>query len=123
MTNNTDTQILDCGHTPTEPHSSITNGIAYAQDGRSMCYACADREQRERVTTDDKIFGYVSGDERAITTWTGGELMKVTEMGKSRSGWYSSEIFYIRATAPDGSHWYGKNGGSGMCITMKRAKS
>ena len=112
---------LDCGHEPTVTDSSFTNGTAHSPDGRSMCYGCADSEQAAEVADQEtKVFAaYLSGDGKNITTWTGGVLMRVTQHGTGRGG-FGGEMHYIRARDVDGRNWYGKNGGTGMHIAMRR---
>jgi hypothetical protein len=113
--------LLDCGHAPTpSPH---TSGSARSMSGRTMCYSCADSEQAA-IVADKSVTAFdaylsVSGDN--ITTWTGGVLARVTSHTMARTGWYGSKISYIRAVDCDGARWYGKNGGTGMFITMRRA--
>ena len=66
---------------------------------------------------------YLSGDGKQLTTWTGDELATVTRETTSRTGFHGSTLTHIRAIAPDGSTWYGKGAGRGMCIMIRRAKA
>lgn len=114
---------LDCGHFPTKTESNISNGIARDRDtGKTMCYDCASKPDIEAVERGEELYAYVSGDGKLIVTWPGIELMKVTYNGTARTGFYGSSISYIRAVAPNGKHYYGKNGGNGMWIKMKPNK-
>ncbi len=101
-------------------------GYATMRDGRRICYAHADQSEREAIAAaggrGERFTAYVSGDGRAITTWTGGVLARVTEHGSSRSGFYDSMIHYWTATTPDGRVWFGRNGGTGMAITLRPRK-
>lgn len=124
---------LDCGHILTAAmqhehgtHSTgvpLTTGYARTQDGRTLCYADADAAQRADFADAQTFAGYVSaaGD---LTTWTGGVLATAQRgtHGVSRAGWHGAEVHAWRFTGPDGSSWYGRNGGPGMFITARRAK-
>lgn len=114
-------ELLSCGHLST-PRGFAAGYATRVKDGAKICYDCADRMQREELLVEKEVFGYLSSDGKLITTWTGGELMKVTSEGSARTGFYGSRVTYVRAEGPDGSRWYGKNGGRGMSIRMKRAK-
>lgn len=120
--------VVDCGHHATEPTAFHQNGVpldsgyAVLPDDTRVCYDCADRLQREDMLVKDEVWGYLSGDGKKFTTWTGGELARVTEEGAARTGWHGKEITYIRAVSPDGRRWYGKNGGRGMALRLKAAK-
>lgn len=119
---------LDCGHVPTAPtsfHSNglpLTTGAAHFQ-GRSVCYSCAADADRATVEAGETITAYVAGDGKTITTWAGEPLMKVTHNGTARTGFYGATIHYVRATAPNGREFYGKNGGNGQAINLKPRKS
>lgn len=113
--------LLDCGHILVKPEG-VGTGYATTPNDFTMCYPCADEWQRSEMANSNEAFGYLAGDHKYITTWTGGELARVVGYGKDRSGFYRSEIHYVRAVAPDGSQWYGRNGGEGMSIKIKRAK-
>lgn len=117
-------QVLDCGH-PIGEHSHITTGYATKADGKRICYACADAEQREELRDTSKpCFAYLSGTGRAVTTWTGGELMRV----ERETDW---RIFGSRhnrgscVTARDchGKRWHGRGAGRGMCIKLRACKN
>lgn len=88
-----------------------------------MCYSCADEFERKRSNMADtrQFVAYISGDARNVTTWTGGQIMKITQHGMSRSGFHGSEIHYWRAVDDGGRQWYGRNGGPGMSVMMRRA--
>lgn len=112
---------LDCGHaaTPTD----FTPGYAtVAKTGGKICHSCADAMQRNELNAVDKTVAYVSGDGKAVTTWTGGRLMTITQHGSAPNGWHGSQIHYWRAVDDNNRGWYGRNAGNGMCITMRKAK-
>ena len=110
---------LDCGHEPTP--GPISTGIVTAPGGRTMCYPCADAEQRAEFAKADVFAAYISLDGKRITTWSGGELAKVVSLGRTGGGFGGTQ-HHVRAVAPDGLHWYGRNGGTGMYVNLRRAK-
>lgn len=118
-----DAKILDCGH-----QRAVTDGIGagYATDantGKTMCYPCADsRQAAEMSAAPEKFVAYVDCDGKNITTWSGGVLARVTYHTTSRTGWYRSQIHYWGARDADGRYWYGRNGGPGMVIQLRRYK-
>jgi hypothetical protein len=121
----------DCGDKlPDKPTTGAT-GYALRVIGTyevRICYSCADDHHRAELETETDTIGYVSSDGKQITTWTGGELMKVvsehsTPFGKGR--WYgplSARLWYYRAVDANGNRWYGKGSGRGMNIRMHKAK-
>ena len=113
-------EILDCGHA-SKPEG-IAAGYARTEDGKKICYDCASKPDIEAVERGEEVFAYVSSDGKQITTWPGNPLMRVTYNGTARTGFYGSTIHYIRAVAPNGREYYGKNGGNGMWIKMKPRK-
>ncbi len=114
---------LDCGHAPTVTDSKLTNGIARdSETGKTMCYDCASQPDIAAVERGESVYAYVSSDGKRITTWPGIGLMRVTYNGTARTGFHGSSISYIRAIAPNGREYYGKNGGNGMWIKMKPRK-
>jgi len=123
-------QLLDCGHTPTDPRSFHANGVpltsGYATErdtGRKVCEACAEDRERAAFAASERYGAYLSGDGCSITTWTGAQLARVTYEGTARTGFYDSEITYLRAVSDDGRVWYGKNGGRGMCVTLRLSRT
>lgn len=120
------TVILNCGHTPTRDDSAagrLGTGYARTNDGRTLCYPCADASEREAFAAADTFVAYVDKDGH-LTTWTGGKLAAsmLSAHGVSRSGWHGSRIHSWRFRAPNGSEWYGRNAGPGYVITVRRAK-
>lgn len=119
------TTPLDCGHLPATPtafHSTgvaMFTGAARDADGKTLCYDCASKPDIEAVAAGETVYAYVSTDGKQITTWPGAVLMKVTYNGTAPTGFYGSTIHYVRAVAPNGREYYGKNGGNGMAIKMK----
>lgn len=119
-----DTNCSTCGAAfPIHP-AGYSGGTGYAShaDGSKVCYSCADTEQRAELTTANVYGVYLSGDGKSLTTWTGGKLATVTHESDAKTGFYGSTIRSVRAVTPDGSHWYGKGRGRGMCLTVRRNK-
>lgn len=114
--NATQTRKLTCGHAPTEPTSFHSNGVpmttgyARTEDDRTLCYACADDEQRAELLTRSDVFAYLSSDRKRVTTWTGGTLGTVTRYTVSAGRWSTFGIVhrcYVRVTDVHGQSWYG----------------
>lgn len=120
---------LDCGHFPqpkrwgTGTDLSGIPGYALTLDGYSLCYSCADDDERAVMSWADQLLAYVSGDGRQLQTWTGGELARVITHSSFRGGWHRSEIHAYRFRAPDGSEWHGRNAGPGMAILVRRVRA
>jgi hypothetical protein len=112
-----------CGATfPELAGNGVTTGYATLRDsGERICYACADAQQRADMLTADKYGVYLSSDGKTLTTWTGGELARVTSETTSRTGFHGTKLTHIRAVGA-GAKWYGKGAGRGMCLTIHRAK-
>lgn len=119
---NTTARILDCGHNPT-PDSKPGTGYAYdGESGRTLCYACADTLDRERMAASASHVAYVSTDGRTLTTWSGGKLARVTGHTETRTGFHGSTVHRYWAKDDSGGTWYGSNGGTGMVIQIRRIK-
>jgi len=134
------TKVADCGHEYTGPALGESGGSGYARlrDAQyvptigdtlpadsTICYSCADACQiRELIDGRENVYAYVSGDGRHITTWTGGELMRVRWMsGPDRrvtptGGRY--ERWYVDAVDVWGQEWRGVGSGRCMSIRMRR---
>lgn len=118
-------RVLSCGHHPS-PHSPATTGTAHMPDGREICWSCADEMQREELKDRSRPFvGYVSGDGLGITSWSGGNLMRVTRSVPctlTRRSWIHGKAYSsIRATDCHGGRWYGR-GSPGVAITLRPCK-
>jgi hypothetical protein len=102
--------------------TGCTTGYGKTPDGRRLCFPCCDQWQRLDFSAADKFSAYVSGDGKAVTTWTGGKLAIVAGMSRHRGG-FGGEYFTVQAVAPNGARWYGRGGGAGMYVNLRRAKS
>lgn len=112
---------------PTPPPSGGGSGYAVTRDGLHICYTCADAQQCEELKDRSKpLVAYVSSDGTKITTWTGGELMRVIRSVPcklTRNSYTHSQKYYrsIRARDIHGGLWYGR-GSAGIAITLRPAK-
>lgn len=117
--------LLDCGHNPS-PHKSFTTGTAHTPDGREICYECADKEQRADLLKREPITGYLSGDGELVTTWTGGELARVTWSAPcplTRTSYTHGKSYRtINARDVHGNYWTGR-GSPGICIRLRPMKA
>ena len=67
--------ILDCGHLPS-PHSEYTTGYGQDSDGKTWCWDCCARIDRENMETTGKITLYLSPNPDhpipwKVTNWPG----------------------------------------------------
>lgn len=123
-------KACDCGHLPTVTDSPLTPGYARMPHGddRTMCYACADRMTLQDIETapvGDRITLYISSDGNSVTTWTGGQMMRVVHWGSVHPwsrGSHFGERNYIRVIDHTGHMWYG-TGANGMYATLRKAKA
>lgn len=120
-------ETLSCGHTPTRDKNSIGSGYETVEDGRKLCYPCADEAQRELIKTADVFVGYIASNNPFIfTTWTGGELGKVVACTVSRRRYTQHTSYRMRSITvqtPDGALWYGRNSDQHDVITIRRSKA
>lgn len=110
-----------CGAT-IEPQTNGRTGYGKTADGRRHCYPCCDRAEAEAFAAADAHFAYLSGDGNSVTTWTGGELARVTYR-KRHAGTWGGEWWTVDAVAPDGARWYGRGPGPGMYLRLRRRKA
>ncbi len=117
-----ETTILDCGHVES-PHSDITRGYGTDSAGKRHCYACCQKADLATMAETGRIAAYLSSDGKSITNWPGLPLMHVTAEWETSAGGFArrTQITRVRATAADGSKWYGRGPGRGMYIRMHRA--
>jgi len=114
----------DCGE-PCIPQGCGT-GYAVLNDGKRICYPCADNRQIEELKDRSKPFvGYV-GKDNSITSWTGGKLMTITRAWPCQltrpSNWHDSKSFMsIHAVDVHGGHWAGR-GSEGIAIKLRPVK-
>jgi hypothetical protein len=117
-----------CGNPfpPRQPGHCGSTGYVTMSDGWRICYPCADKNEREFLKDRSQPFvAYLNSDCSRVTTWTGGELMRVESKSSRRNprGIYSSEIVSIRAIDCHGGRWHGRGGGGGLCINLFPSKS
>lgn len=117
---------------PPLPHSGAS-GYAITPDGTRICYPCADKREIEELKDRSKPFvGYLALVAKAsymgykVTTWTGGELMRVTKARAcklTRQSWTHGRNGYMSIHAVDihGGHWHGR-GSEGIAIKLRPCK-
>ena len=114
----------DC---PPPPSGSGPSGYAISQDGRTLCYPCADKEQRSQMATATRWTAYIRTEPRpdhsagpltqrtryiptALTTWTGGILATIRYSDWTRTTFHlfgrtTCTLYSGTAHAADGSTW------------------
>lgn len=133
------TTLLDCGHEPTpQAEGSCTNGIARTRDNKTMCFACAERNEKEAMRTERTYVVYVKDDrpqtewERAnhitsrkchFTNWTGALLASGFREATTIFG---RKGFSYRLVDIHGNRWHGRHAGyfagAGCALTIRRCK-
>lgn len=109
---------------PPPAPGAITTGYALTADDETICYPCADAQsQADIAAIPDSYCAYVSSDEKNITTWTGGALMRVVDVTRTRSGFggwrKNGGLTHYRARDSQGVIWYGRGAGAGMAIILR----
>jgi hypothetical protein len=122
------TESNTCADCATDITHGCGTGYATFNTGEKVCYSCADKRQSAQIVAanpGDKFQAYVSSDGKKITTWTGGELMRVCRWGNKHAwsgrGFYGPR-HYINAIDSNGRMWYG-TGAKGMYANIKLSKS
>jgi hypothetical protein len=103
------------------PENNFTTGYGETPDGKKLCYSCCNTQEAAEFSAADTFCCYLSGDGSAATTWPGGKLATVTYKKRQRGG-FGGEYWTVDAIAPDGSKWYGRGGGPGMYLRLRRRK-
>lgn len=107
----------DC-HAVKPVQTSGGTGYAYINDAL-ICYACADKREAADLLTADRFTGYVSGDGRHLTTWTGGKLGTLS-LGAFHP--WSRDRQYVRAHDLHGQSWHG-TGAPSMWCNLRKCKA
>lgn len=115
---------LNCGHKITTVAGIA--GFAFIMGSYTVCYPCMTEWERSFFTESDVFTGYLSAGQDSFTTWTGGELARITHVSTSGPIWTPTGGRYrrvsVRATAPDGSRWHGQGTDQHCLITLRRCK-
>ena len=98
-----------------------TTGYGTTADGRRLCFDCCNAAEAAEFAAAETYCAYMSEDVKRVTTWPGGTLARVTYSRKHRGG-FGGEYFTADAVAPDGSRWYGRGGGPGCWLRLRRRK-
>ncbi len=119
--------IVDCGHTVVPKTGSVGTGKATdPKTGRTMCYPCAEENERRAIAEADTYSVYLTSDRpNVVTTWTGAVLGTVTSLTRgrkldSKDGPYRMQSVTVRT--PDGGNWYGRGKDDTDVITIRRTK-
>lgn len=113
--NTTTADVLDCGHPPIAT-SAYTPGIVSHADGTTLCYSCADNEQRQAIADAEpghRTVAYLDSQETTVITWSGGRLMGRVVWGKAHP--FSRERRYFQAIDDVGRIWRGVGCGGMYC--------
>lgn len=127
MTTTATPTVCDCGHPPSQRSGALaTIGTGYARDddGRTLCYDCAEVTERanfQAAETGAQWFAYLAGDGRTVTTWTGALLATVRREWTTREGFGGATV---RVWARDewGRWWGGRGSGRGVYIRLRLLK-
>lgn len=105
--------------------SGISTGYVMTGGSRKICYSCADDLERQYVAGHNDWIGYLSSKENAVTSWSGGKIMRTTRVspGEPRAWSLSGRLTYVNTVDDQGKSWFGKGAGEGMSIRMHRAKA
>lgn len=120
------TPTLSCGHPPTTTEGPGA-GCAIDGDGRTLCYACANEHARSELLDRSKpVVAYLSGDERTVTTWSGGVLgyvIRCVPCALTRPSFTHDRRSYrsVRVSDVHGNTWYGR-GSAGIAIRLRPCK-
>lgn len=117
---------LTCGETG-KTFTALSDGFTtnYATDAHGNIYSDEGvdiRERRELLDRTRPFYAYISGDGKHLVGWKGNVLGDVVYHTTGCSGFVHSMHFY-RIRDIHGGEWYGRNGGSGMCIILRAKKS
>lgn len=129
-----DGDVLDCGHVlevSEETKRTGTGGTGYGtgtRDGKTKCYPCCDADAREELAgmqpgDKEPLIAYLGAapDSATLTTWSGGELARVTRLWRVRNN-FAGELVRFHAVGPTGRRYYGTSPGFGMYARVRAAK-
>lgn len=88
----------------------------------ATCGLCASWE-RWRMSRADVWYGYMSADQKRVTTWTGVVLGRITSATIGRKRWSRQGYYrmrYVQVTATDNSLWWGRASAEQDLIVMHR---
>lgn len=113
---------LDCGH-EASPHSDITTGYGTDHSGKTHCYDCIARLDRETLTTTGHSKNLpLYWDGKTITNWPGSLRFHPRYVRKGRHN-IAGERIDVWFDGPDGFVWHGYNlGRYNQILHAKRTK-
>ncbi len=106
---------------PHRPAGVPIYGVTAA--GVAICQACAAAADAATLEAGAELGAYLSSDLEHLTTWAGEPLARITSTTDYRGGWHGSRITCWQAVTPTGRRLYGRNGGAGMCTSVRYAKA
>lgn len=111
-----------CGAT-IQPRQHST-GYATMFYGAVACYICADIQQRADMRTHGGAFGYISSDNKHVTTWSGGTLLHITYISKPKHVGFGRRQ-YVKAVDTFTGHHYSGSGpvDNGNYVRMRKVKT
>lgn len=120
------TELLDCGHPPTE---GIAFGTGYGRDkhGARHCYDCCARNDREAMKADGAIVLYLTNGAdglHSVTNWPGTLRFRVLSMREyKRGGGFGTSRTDAWFEGPDGFLWHAvQRGESSQLARCKRTR-
>jgi len=114
--------ILDCGH-PESEHSEFTRGYGKDKDGKTYCYKCCLKMDKDSMRETGKCFAYHTekNGKAVISTWPGLVISdKVFVLNNSKDN-FGGERTYLRFLFED-EVWSGFSMGVGAYLRAKRTK-
>jgi len=111
--------MCDCGHLESD-HGEITRGYGTDGNGKTMCYACCEADDKSRLLADNGFLGYISSDGKNLVGWPGWVLGTVVKWG-GRHSW-SRERHYITVRDCHGQLWHG-TGAEGMWARLRKCRA
>ena len=129
-----DSQLLECGHLPTEPHASCTTGYGTDKDGNRKCFqCCADSDRQEMIETGkatlylSKSIGtegiYAGREVWTVGNWPGSLKFRTGPVRKGRHN-IARTRYDVWFRGPDGKDWHGVQYGENtqVCHCHRLAK-
>ena len=112
-------------HLP-NPGERCSTGYARGAADELICYPCADNLQRAAMLDRSHPVGaYIASDGRAVTTWTGGILGRVSYWTRCeltrRSRMHGTHYRSIHVIDVHGAHWHGR-GSPGLAVSLRPCK-
>jgi hypothetical protein len=122
------TDLLECGHTPSN-HGSLTTGYGVDDSGYRYCYdCCAARDKADMIEKGRATLYLVdrqasAGIKFTVQNWPGSLCFPVRGYKQSRrGGGFGSQRTDAWFTGPDGKQWHAINRGDMQIARCRRLK-